>query len=357
MVTEDDIFIALGRAEGIANGFQTKGSNIQTGVEADGVVCGVMGQSATPLIGTPELPIDRVGVIGRVDHFGVYGMTDNAGPNSGFNGEPRFAGVSGTSDTEFGVAGTSNISSGVFGQAGDAAAPFGAAGVCGSSRQHFGVLGASSENVAVRGEAQSSLGVYGRSAQSTGVRGDSAGAGPVFGGGNAGVLGTSVTSPGVVGTSTKSWGVVGQSGAAAPSTFDAAVFGTSTAAIGVAGTSANTVGVLGTSTNNYGVIAMSGQAGPTWVCRSRPLRQYSQRRPKVPGSVRRQGIPTASPVFPQRYRHPIRRLRRFLPAFTANAQMARSAFWASQRAPQRAPVRVLQEYMHGQRLWGVWIQS
>ena len=61
MVTEDDIFIALGRAEGIANGFQTKGSNIQTGVEADGVVCGVMGQSATPLIGTPELPIDRVG--------------------------------------------------------------------------------------------------------------------------------------------------------------------------------------------------------------------------------------------------------------------------------------------------------
>ena len=262
MVTKDDIFIALGREEGIGNGFETQGANIQHGIFAEGTRIGAWAQSAAPYTGTAPILIERIGVFARGDNWGVYGMTDNVGPNSGVVGEPRFAGVFGTSDTEFGIVGTSNVSSGVFGQAGDAAAPVGPAGVSGSSRQHFGVLGVSSENVAVRGEAQSAVGIYGRSAQSTGVRGDGGGAGPVFNGGKAGVFGTSVDSPGVIGTSTRSWGIVGQSGAPGPLSQNAGVLGTAAASFGVAGTSQAYPGIFGTSTNSFGIIAISGAAGP-----------------------------------------------------------------------------------------------
>ena len=67
MVSEDDIFIAFGRPEGIAAGFQTRGANIKVGTETDGFLCGVLGRSATPLISGANLPVDRVGVIGNGD--------------------------------------------------------------------------------------------------------------------------------------------------------------------------------------------------------------------------------------------------------------------------------------------------
>jgi hypothetical protein len=232
----------------------------------EGSVFGSYGASteSSPLY-NEALPISRVGVWGQGDSVGVYGLITGAGPNSGFNGEPRLAGVFGTSGTWPGVVGTSFESSGVLGQVGDAAgvAP---AGVCGTSQQHIGVYASSSGSRGVFGESERSVGVHGASNQSTGVLGWSAQVGPQFGGSQgtpAGVIGTSRNNPGVIGTSTGSWGVVGQSGPSpAPSALNAGVFGTSTGTVGVAGRSANSVGVLATSTQANGVFAVSGQAGP-----------------------------------------------------------------------------------------------
>jgi hypothetical protein len=263
--TEDNFFTALGPNDLYKYGFATSGAQLDFGGLLEGLTLGAFGASteASPVF-NQALPIFRVGVWGQGDKVGVYGMTSAAGPNSGFNGEPRLAGVIGTSDTRPGVVGTSFESPGVLGQAGEA---FGLApaGVCGTSQQQIGVYASSSGNRGVFGESERSIGVHGASNQSIGVQGWSAGPGPNFGGERiapAGVVGTSQNNPGVIGTSTQSFGVAGQSGAPGPSSSSAGVFGTSAASFGVAGTSQTFPGVIGISTNSFGMIAISGSAGP-----------------------------------------------------------------------------------------------
>jgi hypothetical protein len=169
-MSDDNFFTALGPNELYGYGFATSGAQIIYGGLLEGLIVGSFGASTeAPPVFNEALPISRVGVWGEGDSVGVYGMTAAAGPNSGFNGEPRLAGVFGTSDTQPGVAGTSFRSCGVYGQNGDAGPEPVAAGVCGVSQNNVGVSGRSSEWIGVFGQAERNVGVLGMSTSSWGV--------------------------------------------------------------------------------------------------------------------------------------------------------------------------------------------
>ena len=300
MPTDDDVFIAHGRPEGVGAGFICDG-NMNDGAELEGKFLGARCISAIPNQNQIQ-PTGRLGVWAIGDDFGVYGQTDNRGPNLGFGFVQR-AGVFGTSDVRPGVAGTSSLDAGVVGQSGDVSVATGTAGVVGSSQSFPGVNGVSSTGNGVVGRSDTGFGVVGHSSKSmavVGISGEEFGivGGPATGvlgicirpasqnfsdapagvigtsatnpgvigtsATNTGVIGTSATNPGVIGTSTQSSGVVGQSGPAAPVSFtgEVGVFGTSTDSTGVAGISTNLGGVFAQSINSFGVIAVGGQAGP-----------------------------------------------------------------------------------------------
>jgi hypothetical protein len=172
MVSEDDIFIALGRPEGIGAGFKTDGANIVHGVEAKGTFIGVSGLAVTPEVFDPGPPDARRGVFGAGDTNGVYGQTAERGPEIG----PP-AGVLGNSRQAFGVVGLSSQLGGVLGRSDKFAGVFGSSsqsvGVGGRSDRSYGVLGLSFAPIAPGTNlADAPAGVYGQSlAGSVGVLG------------------------------------------------------------------------------------------------------------------------------------------------------------------------------------------
>jgi hypothetical protein len=272
MVTEDDIFIAHGQPP-VSDGFQTQSSIIMTGVKANGRICGVMGQSATSLLDTDKLPVSRIGVFGRGDNVGVYGVTDNGGPNSGFRDGFPIAGVVGTSDSHPGVFATSDGTFGVWAQTGDAAA---------QQMERAAMFATSSRSVALAAVSDTAVAVHAHSGPSHNFGTFRTGTVTATSSNNGigvsaqslkseGVRGVSVGSRGVAGYSSASYGVYGLSTAPpAPNTtppqVPAGVYGQSFGGgFGVLGVAARTgAGVTGTgSGDGIGVLGYhpNGAAG------------------------------------------------------------------------------------------------
>ena len=251
------------------------GTDSTYGVNVQGSVCGVYGESRTlPQSESSRETIDGTGVCGKGQNYGVSGLGGLAGvyglgdgtDSSGVIGENRLDG--------FGVAGLNLNPQDPF-SLGKGIGVIGAsnegAGIVGLSiikiRRGSALLGvpvilpredtpANGEGIGVKGASGTGTGVFGESNSGTGVIGRSDGAGDGVKG-NAGtgigVRGDSRTGFGVFGFSDKQSGVVGRSN----STVAPGVFGSCDRLTGVAGRSIEAPGVFGDSAAQAGVLGRS----------------------------------------------------------------------------------------------------